>query len=81
LDHHLFPGYRFDATNVPRKVANDLLAFRRYNKLDNRDIVEFAHDIAIDDCGFPIANRVFAVALRRLNPDDPTGVWKGVAVA
>ncbi len=81
MDDNHSPSYRFDATNVPRQVANDLLAFRRYNKLDNRDIVEFAHDIVIDDCGFPIANRVFAVALRRLDPDDRTGVHKGVAVA
>ncbi len=82
MDDHLSPSYRFDATNVPRKVANGLLAFRTCNKLENCHIVEFAHDIAIDDRDSSIANRFFAVTtIGRLDSDDPTGVYKGVAVA
>jgi len=80
LDDHLSPSYRFDATNDLRKVADDLLAFRTCNKLEKRRNIEFARDIAIDDRDSPFANWAFAVTLERSDPDDPTGVWKGVAV-
>jgi len=45
LDDQLSPSYRFDATYVPRTVADDLLASHTHNKRDNRYIIEFAHDV------------------------------------
>ncbi len=81
MDDHPSPNYRFNAWDIPRKVADDLLAFRTYNKLDNRHIVEFARDIAIDPCDLAIANRVFAGTLRISDSDDAVGVRKGVAIA
>jgi hypothetical protein len=80
LDDHLSPSHRFDAPNVPRKVADDLHAFCTYNKLDNRHIVEFAQEIAIHG-DLAIANQVFAAAIRKSDSDDATALRQGDTVA
>ncbi len=81
MDDHPSPNYRFNAWDIPRKVAGDLSAFRLYNGLENRRILEFARDIAIDPCDLAIANRVFAGTLRKSDSDDAADVRPGVAIA
>jgi hypothetical protein len=74
-------SHSFDARSIRQEAADDLLALRRDNRLDNRCIVESTQEIALGDCDLAIANREFYVTLRKSDSDDPTGAWKEVAVA
>jgi len=66
----------FQARAVPRKVDEGLLAFRNYNRLENRHHLELAYELETDDRYLPLTNKLLAKALQRWDPNTWERQWR-----
>lgn len=70
---------RLQANNL-HGTSTGLAVFDKSNQPDDHRRLEFAHEVATDDCDFPVGARVFA-ALCKSDSDDAAGLREEVAVA
>jgi len=71
---------RLHANNV-HGTSTGLAAFDKSNQPDDHRPLEFAPEIATDECDFPVGNPVFAGAVGKSDADDAAGLREEVAVA